>query len=40
MQYGAAVMSEPTSTPWNDLNVRIISPDGIRITLFQIMLAT
>ncbi|MCA9912767.1 MAG: VOC family protein [Anaerolineae bacterium] len=34
-QYGATILSEPTLTPWNDLNARIVSPDGMQITLFQ-----
>lgn len=35
LQYGATLVHEPVLTPWGDLNVRITSPDGIQITLFQ-----
>lgn len=35
LKYGATLISEPVLTPWNDLNARIESPDGIQITLFQ-----
>lgn len=34
-QYGARLVHEPILTPWGDLNVRIESPDGLQITLFQ-----
>lgn len=37
-QYGATIVSEPTLTPWHDLNARSESPDGLQITLFQVML--
>lgn len=36
-QYGATVLREPTHTPWGDLNARLVSPDGMQITLFQVM---
>lgn len=39
-RHGATLMSKPALTPWNDLNARIISPDGMQITLFQVMPAT
>jgi len=32
---GAILVHEPIMTPWGDYNVRIKSPDGIQITLFQ-----
>ncbi len=35
VNYGATLVNEPVLTPWNDLNARIESPDGIQITLFQ-----
>jgi len=35
LEYGATLVHEPVLTPWNDLNVRVQSPDGIQITLFQ-----
>jgi len=32
---GAAVVAEPTPTPWNSLNARLDGPGGIQLTLFQ-----
>ncbi len=37
LQYGAALVHEPVLTPWNHLNARVQSPDGLQITLFQVM---
>lgn len=37
LQYGATIVQEPVLTPWNDLNARIQSPEGLQITLFQVM---
>lgn len=34
-EYGAVLEHEPMLTPWNDLNARLRSPDGLQITLFQ-----
>ena len=34
--YGGTLIHEPVLTPWNDLNARIESPDGMQITLFEI----
>ena len=36
LQYGATLVHEPVLTPWNDLNVRLRSPEGLQITLFQV----
>lgn len=36
-QYGATIVSEPALTPWHDLNARVESPDGLQITLFQVI---
>lgn len=36
IKYGAKLIHEPILTPWNDLNARIESPDGIQVTLFQV----
>ena len=36
LEHGATLVHEPVLTPWNDLNVRIKSPDGLQITLFQV----
>lgn len=35
LEEGAILVHEPIMTPWGDYNVRIQSPDGIQITLFQ-----
>ena len=32
---GAAVIAEPTRTPWTSLNSRLTTPDGLQITLFE-----
>jgi lactoylglutathione lyase len=31
---GAAVVAEPTHTPWNSLNARLEGPAGLQLTLF------
>jgi catechol 2,3-dioxygenase-like lactoylglutathione lyase family enzyme len=36
LEYGATLVHEPMLTPWNDLNARVQSPDGLQITLYQI----
>jgi hypothetical protein len=36
LEHGATLVHEPVLTPWNDLNVRIQSPDGLQVTLFQV----
>ena len=36
LKYGATLIHEPVLTPWNDLNARVESPDGLQITLFQV----
>jgi methylmalonyl-CoA/ethylmalonyl-CoA epimerase len=35
LKYGGTLINGPLLTPWNDLIVRIKSPDGLQITLFQ-----
>lgn len=35
LNHGATLVHEPVLTPWGDVNVRIESPDGMQITLFQ-----
>lgn len=35
--YGAILVHQPKLTPWGDLNARLQSPDGLQITLFQVM---
>ena len=37
LAYGAVLVHEPVLTPWNDLNARLRSPEGLQITLFQVM---
>jgi catechol 2,3-dioxygenase-like lactoylglutathione lyase family enzyme len=32
---GARVVHEPVVTPWGDRNMRLETPDGVQITLFQ-----
>lgn len=34
---GATLVHEPVLTPWNDRNARLESPDGLQVTLFQVM---
>ena len=36
LEYGATLVHEPVLTPWYDLNVRLQSPEGLQITLFQV----
>ncbi len=36
LDYGATLVHEPVLTPWNDLNVRLRSPEGLQITLYQV----
>lgn len=37
LKYGAHLVHEPVRTPWGDWNARLESPDGLQITLFQVM---
>lgn len=37
LDYGATLVHEPILTPWNHLNARVKSPEGLQITLFQVM---
>jgi predicted enzyme related to lactoylglutathione lyase len=32
---GAEVLAEPVRTPWNSLNSRLTTPDGLQLTLFE-----
>ncbi|MBN2501750.1 MAG: VOC family protein [Anaerolineales bacterium] len=36
LEYGATLVHEPILTPWNDLNVRLRSPEGLQITLYEV----
>ena len=40
LTYGATLVHAPVLTPWNDLNARVKSPEGLQITLFQVMSRT
>lgn len=35
LAHGATLVHAPITTPWGDYNARVMSPDGLQITLFQ-----
>jgi len=37
LAHGATLVHPPVTTPWGDLNVRLQDPDGMQITLYQVM---
>jgi len=37
LAHGATVVHTPVLTPWGDYNVRLQDPDGMQITLFQVL---
>ena len=37
LAYGVELVHEPVLTPWNDYNARVQAPDGVQVTLFQVM---
>lgn len=37
INHGATLVHEPVLTPWGDYNVRLQDPDGMQITLYQVM---
>jgi methylmalonyl-CoA/ethylmalonyl-CoA epimerase len=37
LEHGATLVHEPVMTAWGDYNVRLQDPDGMQITLFQVM---
>jgi methylmalonyl-CoA/ethylmalonyl-CoA epimerase len=37
LAYGGTLIHEPVLTPWNHLNARLADPNGLQITLFQVM---
>lgn len=37
LDYGAVLVHPPTLTPWNHFNARLQAPDGLQVTLFQVM---
>ena len=37
LAHGATLVHPPVTTPWGDHNVRLQDPDGMQITLFQVL---
>jgi catechol 2,3-dioxygenase-like lactoylglutathione lyase family enzyme len=37
LDYGATLVHEPVLTPWQHLNARLQTADGLQITLFQVL---
>lgn len=37
LAHGAVMLHAPVITPWGDLNVRFEDPDGMQITLYQVV---
>ena len=37
LAHGARLVHPPVMTPWGDYNVRLQDPDGMQITLFQVL---
>ncbi len=37
LAHGATLVHPPVVTPWGDYNVRLQDPDGMQITLFQVL---
>lgn len=37
LAHGATLVHPPVTTPWGDYNVRLQDPDGMQITLFQVI---
>lgn len=37
LAHGASMVHRPVITPWGDHNVRLQDPDGMQITLFQVL---
>ncbi|MCI0353129.1 MAG: VOC family protein [Acidobacteriales bacterium] len=37
LAWGATLVHPPVTTPWGDYNVRLQSPEGLQITLFQVL---
>jgi len=34
IEAGAELLGGPVETPWHDVNVRLVAPDGMQLTLF------
>lgn len=32
---GATVLADPVRTPWESVNARVVTPDGVQLTLFE-----
>jgi len=37
LEHGGKLVHEPVETPWKDLTARVQAPDGMQITLFQVV---
>jgi methylmalonyl-CoA/ethylmalonyl-CoA epimerase len=37
LAHGATLVHPPVKTPWGDYNVRLQDPDGMQVTLYQVM---
>lgn len=37
LAHGATLVHPPVVTPWGDYNVRLQDPDGMQVTLFEVM---
>ena len=37
LAHGATLVHPPVVTPWGDYNVRLQDPDGMQVTLFQVL---
>lgn len=37
LAHGATLVHAPVRTPWGDYNARLQDPDGMQVTLFQVM---
>ena len=37
LAHGATLVHPPVTTPWGDYNARLQDPDGMQITLFQVV---
>lgn len=36
VSHGATLVHEPVVTPWGDRNARLMDPDGMQVTLFEV----
>jgi len=35
LEHGGTLVHSPVTTPWGDENARLMSPDGLQVTLYQ-----